>query len=223
LFIIDDIINAVGAGNAAASQERAANLAMAQQAAMHAQGRADMMPWLEAGKSSLADMLKMTQGGYDASAMANDPGFQFRMAEGQKALERSASARGGLNSGGFMKGLANYSQGLASQEYGNRFGRLAQLAGLGHSSAQNMGAQGANYANSMSSLLGALGNAQAAGAVGVANGISGGFKSLGNLAMIGMGGGFPGMSGLIPTQGASTGYTSNYMPPYGFGLNNGGY
>lgn len=52
-----------------------------------------------------------------------DPGYQFRLQEGQKALEQSASARGTLRTGGTWKDILNWGQGLASQEYGNVYGR----------------------------------------------------------------------------------------------------
>ena len=54
----------------------------------------------------------------------DDPGFQFRLREGQKALERSAAARGGLQSGGTLKSLARFSQGLASDEFQRAFDRF---------------------------------------------------------------------------------------------------
>ena len=71
-----------------------------------------------------------------------DPGFQFRLKEGQKALERSAAARGGLQSGGTLKSLARFSQGVASDEFQRAFdrfdtnrkfraGTLSNVAGLG--------------------------------------------------------------------------------------------
>jgi hypothetical protein len=76
-----------------------------------------------------------------------DPGYQFRMAEGQKALERSAAARGGLQSGATLKALTRYSQGVASDEYSkafdrfrttqnDRFSRLSQIAGTGLQATQ---------------------------------------------------------------------------------------
>ncbi|MFK5283483.1 hypothetical protein ACI3PL_28310, partial [Lacticaseibacillus paracasei] len=39
-----------------------------------------------------------------------DPGYAFRMREGQRAIESSAAARGGLLSGGTGKALVNYGQ-----------------------------------------------------------------------------------------------------------------
>lgn len=52
-----------------------------------------------------------------------DPSFQFRLKEGQKALERSASARGTLLTGGTLKDLVNYGQEAASQEYDKVYAR----------------------------------------------------------------------------------------------------
>lgn len=168
MFIIDDIINYFAAKKASEAQERSAQRGLDLQRDIFNQQRADQMPWMEAGRTTLADLLRQLQGGdfdkqIDPSQLANDPGFQFRLAEGQKALERSASARGGLNSGATMKSLARYSQGLASDEYqnawsrnesanSNRFNRLASLAGVGQSSAQNLAGHGGRFADSSSSL-----------------------------------------------------------------------
>ena len=58
-----------------------------------------------------------------AADMGQDPGYQFRLTEGQKALERSGAARGVTNTGGNMKGLLDYGQQAASQEYGNVYNR----------------------------------------------------------------------------------------------------
>lgn len=98
-----------------------------------------------------------------------DPGYDFRLAEGQKALERSAAARGGLKSGGTLKALTDYAQGMASQEYQNSynrydtdyrrafdtfnanktnlFNRLASMAGVGQQTATTLGSAGQRYAS----------------------------------------------------------------------------
>lgn len=62
----------------------------------------------------------------DRAAMEQDPGYQFRVEQGQKGIERSAAARGTLLSGGTLKDLEDYRQGLASQEYGQVYGRKLQ-------------------------------------------------------------------------------------------------
>lgn len=53
-----------------------------------------------------------------------DPGYQFRMDEGNKAINNSAAAQGGLLSGATLKAIQKYSQNLGSQEYQNAFNRF---------------------------------------------------------------------------------------------------
>ena len=60
---------------------------------------------------------------FDADDLYKDPGYQFRLEEGNKAIERKGASRGFLQSGRTLKSLAQHSQGLASQEYGAAYGR----------------------------------------------------------------------------------------------------
>ncbi len=55
-----------------------------------------------------------------------DPGYDFRVSEGNRALVNDASASGLRRSGGFLKDLATWREGLASQEFGNVFNRQYQ-------------------------------------------------------------------------------------------------
>ena len=55
--------------------------------------------------------------------LANEPGYQFRLSQGQKALDQSAAARGNLRTGGQIKAFNDYSQNYASQEYENAWNR----------------------------------------------------------------------------------------------------
>ena len=57
---------------------------------------------------------------------ANDPGFQFRLDQGQRALQRSAAASGTLLTGGTAQDLQNLGQQQASAEYGNVYNRAMQ-------------------------------------------------------------------------------------------------
>jgi hypothetical protein len=52
-----------------------------------------------------------------------DPGYQFRVSEGQKALERSAAGKGLLLSGGQLKDLTRFGQDMGAQEYGAAYAR----------------------------------------------------------------------------------------------------
>jgi hypothetical protein len=88
-----------------------------------------------------------------ADMQANDPGYQFRLAQGQQALQRSLIAAGGGGGGGAMKQLMEYGQNLASSEYGAAFNRFTQgnqnqvanlqnLANAGQAAATTQGNQG---------------------------------------------------------------------------------
>lgn len=205
--LVGGIANGIGAAGAAGAQKDAAQRAMDLQREMWAQQQGHQAPYMQAGQSTLADLLKQMRAGafdVDPASLANDPGYQFRLAEGQKALERSAAARGSLASGGTLKSLARYSQGVASDELQNAwarkqggFNRLAHIAGMGQNAANSLGAMGGQYANNMSHLYGAQGNADAAGWMGMANAVSGAAGQMGGL---GMGMMMPGMGGALPTQ-----------------------
>lgn len=58
--------------------------------------------------------------------MLKEPGYQFRLGQGQKALEQSAAGRGTLRTGGTLKDILGYGQNFASQEYGNVYNRGLQ-------------------------------------------------------------------------------------------------
>lgn len=52
-----------------------------------------------------------------------DPAYQFRLNQGLQAMQRSAAARGTLQTGGTLKDLMDYGQAAASQEYDNAYNR----------------------------------------------------------------------------------------------------
>jgi len=78
-------------------------------------------PFAAAGRGALGELQSASM--QQASPLTQQqllqtPGVQFRLGEAQKALERGASARGMLLSGGHQRELGRYMQELASQEYG---------------------------------------------------------------------------------------------------------
>jgi hypothetical protein len=122
-----------------------------------------------------------------------DPGYAFRQAEGMKALERSAAARGGLLSGGTLKGIQRFGQDLASQEYGNAFNRYQIERAARLNPLQSLMGSGQSAANTMTSAAGQFGQNQAAntynaaqarasGYVGSANALGGALGSIGQAA-----------------------------------------
>ena len=58
-----------------------------------------------------------------ASEAMQDPGYQFRLEEGQRALQQSAAAKGMLRTGNTWKDLQRYGQGMATAEYDKVYGR----------------------------------------------------------------------------------------------------
>lgn len=109
-----------------------------------------------------------------------DPGYAFRMSEGLKGLDRTASARGGLISGAALKGAQRFGQELGSQEYMNAFNRyqtnranklnpLQSLAGVGQTTSQNLATMGQQYGQNASEAAYQGANARASGYIGSAN------------------------------------------------------
>lgn len=113
-----------------------------------------------------------------------DPGYQFRQAEGEKAINRAAAARGGFNSGATLKALDRYNQDYAAGEYnnaynrftqqqGNVYNRLSNVAGLGQSSTNQLN-------NTSTGLLTGTGNANAASQIASTNARTSGYTGAAN-------------------------------------------
>jgi hypothetical protein len=161
---------------------------------MFQENQAAQKPFLEAGykgQNRLMDLLGLSANtgaaGYGSAArnfgmsdFQTDPGYGFRLSEGQKALDRTAASRGGLLSGATLKGATRYGQDLASQEYQNAYNRyqtnranilnpLQSLAGQGQTTANTLGTAGQNYATNAGNAYMGAGNAAASGYVGSAN------------------------------------------------------
>ena len=156
-------------------------------------------PWRQAGINALAKM-ELERGGMPPAFtgkvdLTQDPGYAFRMSEGMKALERSAAARGGLLSGGMLKGAQRFGQDLASQEYQNAYNRaltqyntqvqrestgynrLAALAGIGQTATGQITNAAGQYGQNAANAITSAGAAQAGGYVGSANAMTGGLST----------------------------------------------
>lgn len=129
------------------------------------------------------------------AGLENTPGYQFRLGEGLKALERSAASRGTLLTGGTLKGLERFGQNYASNEYGQRVGQLQNLAQLGYGAAGQQAGLGSTYAGQAGTLLGnqagqaadlatQMGNAQAGGTLAGSQAWQQGLGGVGNLAQM---------------------------------------
>ena len=198
--VLGSIYGATASKNAAQAQIDAASQANQLAYGMYQQNRADQMPWMQAGTGALKQLTAGTAPGGEFTknftaadlAAGMDPGYAFRLSEGNKALNASAAARGGLISGNALKAAQDYGQAAGSQEYQNAFNRyqtnranrlnpLQSLAGIGQSAVNTTGAMGTNYANTAGTNITGAGNASAAGTVGAANAVMGGVSGISNL------------------------------------------
>lgn len=82
-------------------------------------------PWMQEGEwanTYLKDNADDLTRKFTLDDFEVDPGYQFRLEEGQKAIINNASAFG--IGGNTMKDIVDYSQGVASSEYGKAHGRF---------------------------------------------------------------------------------------------------
>lgn len=212
-------VQAESADNAAILQKQAADDALGFNREMFDTQQRNQQPWLQAGGGavmSLSDMLnpggELAQS-WDKEFKAptevdeqNDPGYQFRMKQGQQAIERSAAAKGGVLSGGTLKALSRYGQDYGSNEYQNvynrskdayqmaynqfqqkqsdRFNRLASLSGLGQTAAGQLNNTGSAVAGQNAGILqnsaNSIGNSQESAAAARASGYVGNANVWGN-------------------------------------------
>lgn len=135
------------------------------------------------GVSGFGDLMR----DFSIQDFQKDQGYQFRLDQGEQAINRNALARGRFNSGSTLKALQGFNSDLASQEYGNafnRFGqqqgnkynRLAALAGVGQATTQQLNADRSSTGGAMAGNVIGAGNAAAAGRVGVGNALGQGIS-----------------------------------------------
>ena len=186
-------------GKAAQTQAASADRASQIQQENFEQTRKDLMPYKQAGDTSLSQLMgQMTPDGYfnqtyTGQDIYSDPSYQFRLQQGQDAIQSSAAAKGGLLTGATLKALQNYGQESASQEYSNaynrfnadqtnRYNRLSNLVGIGQNAAAQVGNAGAQTAQAVANNTMAGANSIAAGQVASANNWANTANNLGSMA-----------------------------------------
>ncbi len=201
------------AGQAANAQREMNDKSIALQREMFDKQIELQKPWYDVGVRALpkleAGVNAMPEAFTGKVDLTQDPGYAFRLSEGLKALDRTASASGNLLSGGALKAAQQYGQDLASQEYGNAYSRaldiynanvareaagynrLASLAGTGQTTAGNLATQagqfgsmaGQTYQNTGTAVANSLlaqGNARASQYGAIGNAIGGMAGAYGN-------------------------------------------
>jgi len=122
-----------------------------------------------------------------------DPGYQFRLDEGNKAINAAQAARGNFYSGAALKEANKYNSNMASQEYGsaydrwtnnqnNKFNKLQAVSSAGQGANQTQAQLNQNYAGSQGNIYGQIGNSQANAAINQGNIYSGALNTIGGMA-----------------------------------------
>ena len=185
-IVASSYLSSEAAGDAADVQAGAANRSADLQYKQYQENVARQKPFYDVGVNALPELVAASK--YTPFTMDKfqaDPGYAFRLKEGQQALDRSAAARGGLISGGALKAATRYGQDMGSQEYTNAFNRyqlerearlrpLQALTGVSQTTANTLGTAGQNMASNVGEAIGSGAAARASGYVGSANALTSG-------------------------------------------------
>jgi len=184
--VVSGFLGSEAAGNAADVQAGAANRAADLQYKQYQENVARQKPFYDVGVNALPELVKASKyTPFGMQQFQQDPGYGFRLKEGQQALDRQAAARGGLISGGALKAAQRYGQEMGSQEYTNAFNRyqlerqarlnpLQSLAGMSQTTANTLGTAGQQMASNVGEAQQNAAAARASGYVGQANALTGG-------------------------------------------------
>lgn len=180
------LIGANAANRAAGAQADASAYAADLQNQQYQQNVARQKPFYDVGVNALPELVQASKyQNFGMDQFKADPGYAFRLSEGQQALDRSAAARGGLISGGALKAATRYGQDMGSQEYTNAFNRyqaerqarlgpLQAMTGMGQTTAQQIGSAGQTMASNVGNEITSGAAARASGYVGGANALTSG-------------------------------------------------
>jgi len=122
------------------------------------------------------------------------PDYQFRLSQGQTALDRSAASKGMLLSGAQTKASQQFGGDLASGEYNNWYNKLAGQSGQGLTAAGQTVASNSNALGQQNAALAGQASSYQNSANALANGIGNASKSLASIYGL-SGGGNPFSSG----------------------------
>ena len=189
------VIGTVGAVTGSIVSAHAAGKAADQQAAAAQQAEQLNQPWVNAGQTSLAQLMTGEQNGTfgkpatfaapTAQEAEATPGYQFAQQQGMRAVTAAGSQAGNSLGGATLKAAEQFGTGLANSTYNDVFNRSlasynANLSGNQQAYNQLLGVsnQGEAAANNVGNLMTQAGNAQAAGTIGTANAITGGIQGV---------------------------------------------
>src|SRR5262245_46474716 len=109
----------IGGNSAAHAQEHASEASIAEQRREYDLERSDYAPWRAAGASAVGRLQQaygLAPSDQPYGGFFTSPGYNFRLSEGLKAIDRGAAARGILGSGATTRAEQRYGEGLAASE-----------------------------------------------------------------------------------------------------------
>lgn len=179
------------AAQQAAAMEAAKNEVRAGQTAT--EGR--LQPYVGANTGALSRLSDIILEG-DTSNFFTSPGYEFRLSQGQRAVDAGAASRGRLFSGRTMKELQDFGQQMGSAEYGNYLNQLQNLYSSTAPQATSYAELPYNTAGTIANLTTGQGAVQAQGTLAAGNAWQNAFNTVSGMA---------GMAGLqsIAPQGVS--------------------
>lgn len=158
--VLSGVIAGKGAKDASVATKDATAMQVAESGRQFDVAQEQLAPYRDMGTEFLPELKSFMRGDYQG--FLDSPDYQFTKAEGEKALDRKASAAGSRYGGRALKEATGYAEGLASTHVDKYFNKLFNVAGMGQSAAagtaqaalqtgaQNVaayGQQGTNLAN----------------------------------------------------------------------------
>jgi hypothetical protein len=138
---------------------------LTQSAGRFDQAVAPMAGYAQGGNAAF-DLQSALSGAYGPQAQqlayqnfSQSPGQQYLVDQSEKALLRNQAAIGGLGGGNVRQELQQNAIGLAAQDYGNQYNRLAGLSGMGQQAAGQIGQLRGAQAGLESGLISGTGQA----------------------------------------------------------------
>lgn len=170
----------IAANKSARASQRATDAATAESQRQFDITRADTANQRQLGNEAIDKLRSMFLGG-DMSAVTNDPGYQFGLDQGIRAVDSSAISNGRLFSGATGKALARYGTDYATTKTNDVTQRLLAIAGIGNQGITTSANAGANNAGLVANVNMAnasnRGSAYLTGANAINNGVQGGIQN----------------------------------------------
>lgn len=212
--VIGGAATAIGSSNAASAQKAAAQSAQQTQQNMFNQSKELLQPYSDQGLKAYGTLNDLLGVGGNSATMQSTleglPGYQFTRDQGLKATQNGYAARGLADSGGAIKGAANYVTGLANTNYGNYVNQLQNSANTGAGAASSLAGNALGTGQGIANSQIGAGNAAAAGSNAIGGAVGGAAGSLGQYYTL--------KNLLQSTQGAD-----NSTPDYFFNSGNSNY